>query len=259
MQLTASIPTTSTDKPLIIAHRGASSIAPENTLAAMEQAINEQADGWEIDVHLSKDGRVMVIHDESTSRTCGTSMTVAATLSDDLRKLDAGCWKDPKYSEQIPFLEEVLELLPSGKLLFIEIKSGVETVEPVARLMEASGKLQQLRVITFHGDVAEAMKIRMPQTPVYYLRSPDKDKATRKPLPFTEALLRNALERRLDGVDVNYGGITPDFVRRATALNLEVHAWTVDEPKEARRLRDLGVKSITTNKPALIRTALQQP
>ena len=96
--------------PEIVAHRGFSDIAPENTLAAINLAWKIGCPCVECDVYLTKDHRIMLMHDKSTKRTTGKDLYMAETGSDQLRNLDAGFWKDPQYAgEKIPFLEEVLE------------------------------------------------------------------------------------------------------------------------------------------------------
>jgi glycerophosphoryl diester phosphodiesterase len=110
---------------LIIAHRGASHDAPENTLASFKLAWEQKADGIEGDFYLTKDGKIVCIHDKTTKRTSGqkVELDVAASTLAELRKVDVGAWKDPKYAgEKMPTLEEVLAIVPAGKVFFIEIK-----------------------------------------------------------------------------------------------------------------------------------------
>src|SRR5438034_6344625 len=108
----------------IIAHRGASHDAPENTLAAVHLAWQQNADAVEIDVHLSKDGKLVVIHDATTKRTCGVSHKVRELTLAELKSLDAGKWKGRQWvGETIPTLDEVLDIVPKGRGLVIEMKS----------------------------------------------------------------------------------------------------------------------------------------
>ena len=117
----------------IIAHRGASHLAPENTLASVELAWRLGADAVEVDVRLTRDGRIVAIHDPTTDRTAGIHLEVAATHSSHLRRLDVGRYKHPRFAgERIPYLEEVLQTVPPGRQLFVEIKCGPQIL-PAAR------------------------------------------------------------------------------------------------------------------------------
>src|SRR5262245_6414264 len=136
----------------IIAHRGASHDAPENTVAAIKLAWEQNADGSEFDVYLSKGGRVVVIHDKDTQRTAGVKKLVADCTLAELRALDVGKWKDPKYAgEKIPTLEEMLATVPAGKKVFVEVKCGPEIVPGMIRVLKASRlKPEQTPVISFN-------------------------------------------------------------------------------------------------------------
>src|SRR6478609_1034971 len=113
-----------TRRPLLIAHRGESHLAPENTLAAFRLAWSLGDDAIELDVHLTRDGQVVVCHDDDTSRTTGgrTKRVVRDSAAGELRALDVGAWKGPQYAgERMPLLEEVLSILPAGKRAFVAL------------------------------------------------------------------------------------------------------------------------------------------
>src|SRR3954451_4899727 len=113
--------------PLLIAHRGESQLAPENTLAAFQLAWSSNDDAIEMDVHLTSDGRVVVCHDDDTVRTTGgrAKCVIRDSTADELRTLDVGSWKDPRYAgERIPLLAEVLSTMPAGKRAFVELKAA---------------------------------------------------------------------------------------------------------------------------------------
>jgi glycerophosphoryl diester phosphodiesterase len=125
----------------IIAHRGSSHEAPENTLAAIRLAWRQHADAVEIDVHLSKDGHLVAIHDDNTRKTAGRKKKVRDQTLAELRALDAGSWKHRKWAgEKIPTLAEVLETIPETKRLFIEVKCGVEVLPALEQVVKESGK-----------------------------------------------------------------------------------------------------------------------
>jgi len=122
----------------IIGHRGASHDAPENTLAAFKLGWEQGADAVELDIWLTKDGKIVCLHDADTKRTTGVLKKVAESTLDELRTLDAGTWKDAKWrGEKLPTLTEALAAIPAGKRLVIEIKAGVEILPELARDLKA--------------------------------------------------------------------------------------------------------------------------
>lgn len=246
------------DHPLIVAHRGSSYTAPENTVASAKLAWKQNADIVEVDVHLSADNRVIVIHDSTTSRTTGKNYKVSETNSSVLRTLDAGSWKHPRYAgEKLPFLDEVLPTVPKGKKIFVEIKSSKEIVPYVRDLIREAGKEEEAVIIGFNIETMAEAKKAMPHIPVYWLKSTEKDEATSRPIPHSADLVEKVKKHNLDGLDLHYEGVTEEIVKAAHAAGLGLHVWTVDDPQEARRLKALGVDSITTNRPALIRRVLE--
>ena len=241
----------------IVAHRGASYLAPENTKASAELAWEKDTDGVEIDVYLSKDQRIVVRHDKTTKRTSGVDLKVAEATSEELRQLDVGSWKDTKYTgEKVPFIEEIIETIPPGKRLFVEIKCGPEIVPILKNTLMESGKMGQFVIIAFNLEVATQAKKALPEVPVYWLVSTKKDKETKQKLPHDPKWLQIAQDRGLDGLDVHYAGVTPEFMQAVKESGQKLYVWTVDDPVEAKRLVDLGVAGITTNRPGWLREQL---
>lgn len=239
-----------TAQPEIVAHRGFSFAAPENTKAAVELAWQVGCPAVECDVHLTRDRRIMLMHDKSAKRTGGVDWTLAETDSADLRKLDVGSWKDPNYAgEPIPFLEDILDTIPEGRTLFIEIKCGPEILEPLKILIDRSCKHNQLAIISFNLEVAAKAKRLMPRIPAYWLVGTEENKLTGKPIPHSPGLIQTTLEKGLDGLDVHHAGITEAFAREVRSRGLRLYTWTVDDLTQARRLARLGICGITTNCP----------
>jgi glycerophosphoryl diester phosphodiesterase len=235
---------------MIIAHRGFSYAAPENTRASFRLAWQAGAPAAECDVYLTKDRQIMLMHDKTAKRTGGADLMMEETDSADLRKLDVGSWKDLNYAgEKIPFLEEILETIPKGRILFIEIKCGPEILPYLKELIDQSGREKQLTIISFNLDVAAGAKHLMPRIPVYWLVGTEEDKQTGKPIPHSVDLIRTAAEKGLDGLDLHYKGITEEFARQVFEHKLKLYAWTVDDLQEARRLAGMGICGITTNRP----------
>jgi len=243
----------------IIAHRGASYDAPENTLASVMLAWRQDVN-VEIDIHLAADNRLVVIHDKDTERTAGRKRIVGRTTSDDLRALDVGRFKSEDFAgEKTPLLEEVLDTIPPGRKLYVEIKSGPETVPVLEQAIQRSGKQSQIVIVGFDLDTVALAKERMPGIPVYWLKGTEKEKVSGRYIPHDASLIQSAREKGLDGLDVHFAGVTEEFARAVRAAGLGLYIWTVDDPAEASRLAALNVDGITTNRPAWLRDQLAAP
>lgn len=234
----------------IIAHRGASFKAPENTIAAVELAWKLGADAVEVDIHLSKDGFIMVNHDKDTQRTAGEPWIIKDTEANKLRKLDVGSFKDPQYKgEKMPFLEEVIATVPEGKKLFIEVKSGVEVLPVLKDIIRKGGKENQMVIISFDKDVMIEGKKLMPETPFYWLLGSFEEYS------LVEAL-NIAKENKLDGLDVNYKLVTSAFMQQMEKEGLAVYTYTVNDASLAEELVNLQVDGITTDRPGWLKEQL---
>ena len=244
----------------IVAHRGASYDAPENTLASVKLGWEQDADAVEIDIRLSSDGRIVAFHDKTTKRTAGgRDVPVAKQSFAELRKLDAGSWKSPKYAgEKVPTLSEILGTIPDGKRLLIEIKAGPEILPELRRVLDAAGKKpEQTALIGFSYETTEAAKRLFPQLKVFWVVEIEQDEASEEWKPSAAELARDANRARLDGVDFgNSPAVGREFVQTLKDAGLEVYVWTVNDPAQARRFRELGVEGITTDRPGWLREQL---
>jgi glycerophosphoryl diester phosphodiesterase len=248
---------------LIVAHRGASYDAPENTLAAFRLAWQRGADGVEGDFYLSSDGQVVCIHDKDTKRVSDQNLVVERTSFKKLRTLDVGAWKDEKWrGERSPTLEEVLATVPSQGMLFIELKMGPKIVEPVIGIITASKvRLEKIVIISFDSETIAACERRMPELRTHWLTGYEKSDAGRwQPSAATVAetierigadgLGSNALLEFVDKAFLDqYRSVGPD----------DFHVWTVNDLSTARRYQALGAWSITTDRPGWLRSALKAP
>jgi glycerophosphoryl diester phosphodiesterase len=245
----------------IIAHRGASFDAPENTLAAFRLGYAQKADGVELDVHLTKDQRVVVMHDVDTARVGGSKTKVAEQTLAELQQYGVGAWgkwTNQPFNEKIPTLAQALEIVPLGKKLFIEIKTGPEIIPALEKdLRAAAAKPEQLTIITFNYDSAIAAKKTFPKLKTHWLVGYAKDKATGK-FPDLDETIQKAKAAGVDGLDLNFNWpLTKENVAKIKAAGLECHVWTVDDPAKAKELADAGVDSITTNRPGWLREEMR--
>lgn len=244
----------------VIAHRGASAEAPENTLPAFRRGWQE-GDACELDIYLTKDGQIAVIHDATTKRTAGLDKPVAQQTLAELQALDAGGWKSPKFAgEKIPTLKDVIDLLPEKKRLYIEIKCGAEVLPELKRTVDAfPGKTAQLAIIGFSRETMAAAKRLLPAVPVYWLASAGKNRQTGAP-PEIDALIENCKAAGLDGLDLDQKfPIDAALVTKVHAAGLKVLTWTVNDPETAQKQASAGVDGITTDRPQELKAKLAAP
>lgn len=245
----------------IIAHRGFSARAPENTLGAFELAWKSGSDACELDVYLTADGKTAVIHDKDTKRTAGVKLGVAVSKQADLTVLDAGSWKGKEWAnEKIPTLEQALATMPLGRQrFFIEVKCGPEIVPELKRILEPmKDHAAQLAIIAFNREAAVESKKALPWVKVYRLASgKTKDK---NPTDLTQ-LIADTKADQLDGLDLSMADFPWDeaMVKQIRDAGFGLYVWTVNKPADAQRFAKLGVDGITTDDPVMVREALAKP
>lgn len=220
---------------LIIAHRGACASAPENTLAAFRLAIEQGADGVELDVRLSRDGHLVVIHDATVERVAGTSGEIAAMDLGSIRRLDAG------GGERIPLLAEVLDLARGRLLVDIELKITGIDAQVLAAVREA-GMERDVLITSFHEDAVAAFHRLAPAVAVGLLQQ----------WPVLE---------RADALGVpvylpNVRALSENLVASCRRAGRRVIPWTIRSEAEARTALRLRVDGIIADDPRLARAAL---
>lgn len=253
----------SASEPMIIAHRGASHDAPENTMAAFQLAWEEGADGVEGDFYLTANGQIVCTHDTDTKRVAGEKLVVEKSTLAQLQALDVGKWKDPKFAgERMPTLTDVLAAVPEGKMVFIECKSGEKIVDPMIEVCKQSQvPLENLVVISFHQEVIKACHERIPELKAHWLTNyKESRKGEGDWQPGADRVLKILRETGAAGLGSNAirGHFNAEFIKflRDGGFS-EFHVWTVDDPQVARHYRDLGAWSITTNRPGWLRSQLE--
>jgi glycerophosphoryl diester phosphodiesterase len=253
----------SLEAQLIVAHRGASHDAPENTIAAFNLAWEQNADGIETDCCLTRDGHIVCIHDKTTERTAGINLDVGKSTLAELKKLDVGRWKDERFAGQtIPTLDEVMASVPDGKLIVIELKVGPEIVEPLQKLLEqARQPAPSVLIISFNEDAIAEAKKRLPGIMAHWLSgySSRNDPGSWEPQSATVIERIHATKADGFGSEARRDIFNQQFKDDLAAANInEFHVWTVDDPDDARFFRRMGAFCITTNRPAYIRSELSK-
>jgi glycerophosphoryl diester phosphodiesterase len=249
---------------LIIGHRGASAVAPENTLAAFARALEDGADGIEFDVQLSRDDVPFVIHDATLSRTAGLARAVADASSEELAASDVGSWFNRKFPrlaqpgyerEQVPTLKDVFDLLSKSPcLIYLEMKCAGSDCERVA-----SHCIDLIDEYSFGGrtivecfDLAALVRVKS-------LNSKIRTAALFEPrLIESSALLKRiklidrAVDCGADEIALHHTLVSKRTVQQASKLKIPCVVWTVDHPRWYRRASELGMKALITNNPAIM-------
>jgi glycerophosphoryl diester phosphodiesterase len=230
--------------PIVFAHRGFSSIAPENTMIAFEKALGFGATGIELDVQLSRDGEVMICHDEKLDRTTnGHGLLVQYTRAE-LQQLDAGSWFSPHFAGvRIPTLMEVLELLQGrSTILNIELKTGIvdypELEESVLELTHRYGMHERTIYSSFNHYSMKKLK--------------EVDATARIALLYIAGLYepwQYAKQLGADAIHPLYYNIRPELVTLSHSVGIKVNPYTVDQESDLKRMVQCGVDGIITNYP----------
>lgn len=249
-----------TRTPLIIAHRGASVHAPENTMAAFQMAIDYGADGVEFDVQLAKDGVPVVIHDDNLRRTGGRNDRVADLTSKQLAEVDVGSWfnvKHPKLVQEafanqgVPTLGRVLNLLSdSHGPIYIELKADESSFRPLAAavcdLIRDSPLLPRMIVKSFRLAAIPEVRCRVPAVQTAALFEPSIMTILRR----RGHIIAIAREFGSHQISLHASLATPRLAALANDAGLPVTVWTTDDPKWIERCRRRNIGALITNDPA---------
>lgn len=252
---------------LIIGHRGASAHAPENTLAAFDQALRDGADGIEFDVRLARDGVPILFHDATLRRTCRREGLVESLASDELQTLDAGTWfnrrnpglaRDDFARERIPTLAQVLERFGQrAGVLYVEMKCDNPSLSaPLARavveLTRERGLSDRVVVKSFaHDSIAEVKRLA-PEIRTAALF----DRKWSRPLVPARKIIAGADACAADEISLHHSLVRRATVEAARRRGFGVLVWTVDTPFWLRRALALHLRAVITNRPTEMRAAL---
>jgi len=235
---------------MIIAHRGVSFDLPENSLPAFNISWNHAADGIEGDFHLTKDGAIVCIHDEDTGRVCKQNIVVRDSTLKELKVLDLDCQGTGNLQIKIPTLAEVLEILPDGKKIFIEIKCGSEIVEPLfSELTRSKLNSNDAVIISFDEEVIKEFKVIAPNYRALLLYSYKQLNRNSSEVGCNINNLIDVMRNiKADGLGTD-NEFSKTLVEQTINAGFEYHSWTIDSIDVAQKLINWGSSSITTNKP----------
>ncbi|MGC4032142.1 MAG: glycerophosphodiester phosphodiesterase family protein [Tepidisphaeraceae bacterium] len=242
-------------RPLIIAHRGASADAPENTLASFRLALKHDADALEGDFHITGDGVVVCVHDKDFRRLGHSGVVVAERTYAELLTYDIGVWKSPEFAgERIATLEQVLALVPAGKHLRLEVKAGLAPLPAIAaELNRLNIPADRVRLMSFNTDAVREAKRLLPRFKADWLIEYYND----KPAPAVESVIDTLKACNADGLGTEAwpNVVTPAFGGAIVAAGFDLGAWTVNDVELAKQLIASGVQAITTDRPGMMKTA----
>lgn len=232
---------------IVVAHRGASGYAPENTLSAMKKAIDMNAEFSELDVQETKDGKIILLHDNTLERTGKKNLNIWEVNYDELKNIEVGEWYAEEFKgEPIPTLEEVIELVRGKMKLNIELKTNKHEKMLAERALQVvidNNFLDQVVFTSFKFDEVRKIREINKEAKVGYIFS----KMPKDIDVFAEDVDILSVKKKL---------VDEEFMSKAKAAGKEVAVWTVNEPEEMKKLIALGVDAIITNYPDVLRKVL---
>ena len=244
---------------VLIAHRGESFDAPENTLPAYKTAV-ERGFGFECDIYLSSDKRLFTFHDTTLKRTTSGANTNACTAVDwdtvsNLNVGGWGKWKGSKFDPTRPaLLEEVLALARPGRKIYVEVKGDNPSWVPYIKATfakEPKATPETVLFISFGRKVSAELKKQMPEFKTYWLTGARRAQDVK-------ALIATLRELGVDGVDMGYSSqiVTAGYIAEVKKAGFEFHVWTIDDPKVAAEAFSRGAQTVTTNRAQYLHESL---
>ena len=237
---------------LRVAHRGASAQNPENTLLAFRQAIQQGVDMLEIDVHLTADDKLVVIHDSTLERTTNGHGNICDHSLEEIRQLDAG------QGERIPIFREVIQMARESQIrLCVEIKGSEEAegsaiAESVIRELEESDFLSQAIITSFSPQALLRVRALQPEVSTMLDPSPQDGTLT------SRQICAQALQAGANCVSYDFRFLTPAIVRECQLTGLTLWPWDPDDPDDIQRVINLDVHGIMTNRPDLLNKVINE-
>jgi glycerophosphoryl diester phosphodiesterase len=248
------------NRQLIIAHRGESFIAPENTLSSVNLAWRNGINAVEVDVRLSKDNQVVVIHDSNTWRISRKLKWIRYTKLRKLKRIDIGIKKNHRYKgEVIPTLQEVLSTVSKGNKIIIEIKSSCKIIPYLKTVINTSSlQSDQIEIISFSLKTLIEVRKQLSQYSIFWIRELDYYWIRKIFRPSINRIISKAIKYNLNGLDLWAGRMLDQHViNEIKSADLKLYAWTVNKPQKAKSLFNMGVDGITTDRAGWIKNQLE--
>jgi glycerophosphoryl diester phosphodiesterase len=248
-------------KPLIIGHRGASAVAPENTIGAFKKAVQVGADGIEFDVQLSRDGIPVIIHDDNLRRTGLLDRRVADLSAEELSRIEVSQWfwrkhglPEPVEREGVPTLQEVFQLYQSNPgVLYLEMKCAATQANELARacceMISATSLKDRIIVESFDLSAIAEVKRIDPSIKTAALFEP---KLNSPQIYFGRGIIGQATDVGADEIAVHHTLVRERLIRWAKEAGLAIVVWTVDDPRWIKKAHELQIDALITNNPAVM-------
>ncbi|MBE9224504.1 hypothetical protein IQ264_03330 [Phormidium sp. LEGE 05292] len=229
----------------VIGHRGAASLAPENTWESFDVALSVGVDAIETDIRATSDGKLILIHDKSLDRTTNGTGLVQITPWSVINKLDAGAWFGEKFSSaKVPLLRDSLERYGNRTHLVLEVKQvGIELL--VLEMVKEFNLLDSVTFTSFNFPTVQNIKAQFPATKVGWLTS-----------DFSQGNVMQAVDASLDQICLPASAVSPELVSTYQKIGLEVRAWKVTNTEVMKSAIQAGVDGMTVNFPHLLLEAL---
>jgi glycerophosphoryl diester phosphodiesterase len=237
-------------RPMIIAHRGAKGMAPENTLAAFRLGLDQGCEGIELDIHLTADGEIVVCHDETLDRTTDGKGRIRDKTLQEIKKYDAGSWHSDAFrGEKVPTLGEVFDLIPESVMVNVEVKQpyGGQIEDKLVDFLRRRDLFERVVVSSFDHKCVRRIKLQEPKTKIGLL--------------YQSRLLDPAAYAKSFDVEVYslhpyYRMIDAEDAAKAVKLGYRVYPYTANDELDLRELIDIGVSGIITDYPGRLKALL---
>jgi glycerophosphoryl diester phosphodiesterase len=233
-------------KTILVAHRGASGLAPENTLSAIRQALELGVDAIEIDVRRTKDSAIVLLHDATLQRTARLPQAVADLTLDELRKIDVGSWFAPDFAgERVPTLAEALSLTKGKAVLAVEVKPD-DITDDVLSVIIQENAAEWVNVMSFHDDVVRrAREVAPPMATGLIVSARPEENVAQQAIN----LVRRVAQCGASVLSLSHYAVNSTLIYEVRRRGVALWTWTVDDPQRMREVVECGVDGIITNFP----------